>query len=179
MGAHVTCCVLIETVEAIENIDAVLEVPGLDFVVVAPFDHSSSLGVEGQFDSPVLVKAVATVERAARGKVPLCGVTREQSTALAAKGYRVLLNGFDVLMLKECTAAFKNWRWPVTGPYGPATGAQSRCAAVGSVPVACCAALRSIAVPAIRAQACGGPGHLAHARGRTGRPGELLACRQA
>ena len=112
VGARVTCCVLIETVEAIENIDAILEVPGLDVVVVAPFDLSSALGVEGQFDSPVFVEAVATVERAARGKVPLCGValTREHSTALAARGYRVLLNGFDVLMLKECTAAFKDWR---------------------------------------------------------------------
>ena len=38
VGPHVTCCVLIETVEAIENIDAILEIPGLDLVVVAPFD---------------------------------------------------------------------------------------------------------------------------------------------
>jgi 2-keto-3-deoxy-L-rhamnonate aldolase RhmA len=44
---------------------------GLDVVVVAPFDLSSALGVEGQFDSPVFVEAVATVERAAREKVPL------------------------------------------------------------------------------------------------------------
>jgi 4-hydroxy-2-oxoheptanedioate aldolase len=112
VGANVTCCALIETVEAVDNIDAILEVPGLDFVVVAPFDLSSSLGVEGQFDAPVFVEAVATVERAAQGKVPLCGValTEEQSAALAAKGYRVFLNGLDVLMLKEFTAALKNWR---------------------------------------------------------------------
>ena len=85
MGPHVTCCVLIETVEAIENIDAILEVPGLDFLVVAPFDLSSALGVEGQFDSPVFVEAVATVERAARNKVPLGGValTREQSSTVS------------------------------------------------------------------------------------------------
>ena len=112
MGARVTCCVLIETVEAVENIDAILEVPGLDLVVVAPFDLSSALAVEGQFDSPVFVEAVATVERAAEGQMPLCGValTHEQSTALEHRGYRVLLNGFDVLLVKESTAAFKNWR---------------------------------------------------------------------
>jgi 4-hydroxy-2-oxoheptanedioate aldolase len=112
VGGQVTCCVLIETVEAIENIDAILEIPGVDVIVVAPFDLSSALGVEGQFDSPVFVEAVATVERAAEKKTPLGGValTPEQSVALAAKGYRVLLNGFDVLMLKERTAAFKNWR---------------------------------------------------------------------
>lgn len=112
VGTQVTCCVLIETVEAIENVDAILEVPGVDVIVVAPFDLSSALGVEGQFDSPVFVDAVATVERAAEKKIPLGGValTPEQSIALAAKGYRVLLNGFDALMLKESTAAFKNWR---------------------------------------------------------------------
>jgi 4-hydroxy-2-oxoheptanedioate aldolase len=110
VGPLVTCCVLIETAEAVENIDAILAVPGLDIVVVAPFDLSGALGVEGQFDSPVFVDAVATVERAVGKKVPLGGValTREQSASLAAKGYRVLLNGVDVLMLKEGTAAFKS-----------------------------------------------------------------------
>jgi 4-hydroxy-2-oxoheptanedioate aldolase len=112
VGAHVTCCVLIETAEAIEDIEAILAVPGLDLVVVAPFDLSSALGVEGQFDSPVFTEAVATVERAARNTVPIGGValTPEQSTALTASGYRVLLNAVDVLMLGEATAAFKNWR---------------------------------------------------------------------
>jgi 4-hydroxy-2-oxoheptanedioate aldolase len=112
VGANVTCCVLIETGEAVENIDAILEVPGLDFVVVAPFDLSSSLGVEGQFDAPVFLEAVAAVERAALGKVHLCGValSEEQSAALAARGYRVFLHGFDVLMLKELTAVLMNWR---------------------------------------------------------------------
>ena len=112
VGGHLSCCVLIETVGAVEDIDAIVEIPGLDLVVVAPFDLSGALGAEGQFDSPVFVEAVARVESAVQKKIPLGGVafTREQSAALAAKGYRVLLHGFDVLMLKERTAAFKNWR---------------------------------------------------------------------
>jgi 4-hydroxy-2-oxoheptanedioate aldolase len=112
VGTSVTCCVLIETIEAVENIDAILEVPGLDFVVLAPFDLSSALGVEGQFDAPVFVEAVSAVERAALGKVPLCGaaLSEKQTAALAARGYRVFLHGFDVLMLKELTAAMMNWR---------------------------------------------------------------------
>ena len=112
VGPHVTCCVLIETAEAVEQIDAILETPGLDVVVVAPFDLSSSLGVEGRFDSPAFTQAVATVERAALGRVPVGGValTPDQSAALAARGYRVLLNGFDLLMLEESTAGFRSWR---------------------------------------------------------------------
>jgi 4-hydroxy-2-oxoheptanedioate aldolase len=111
VGEHVTCCLLVETVEAVENIEAIVEIPDIDVVVVAPFDLSGALGVQGQFDSPAFVEAVARVERAVRQKIPLGGVafTQEQSSALAARGYRVLLHGFDVLMLKERTAAFKSW----------------------------------------------------------------------
>jgi 4-hydroxy-2-oxoheptanedioate aldolase len=113
VGPNITCCVLIETVEAVESIDAILEVPGVDLVVVAPFDLSSALGVEGQFDSPTFTDAVATVERAAASaRARLCGValTAEQSAALIARGYRALLNGFDVLMLAQVTAGFADWR---------------------------------------------------------------------
>ena len=111
VGPRLTCCVLIETAEAIADIDTILDTPGIDVVVIAPFDLSSSLGVEGQFDSPVFAEAVTTVERAARGRLPLGGValTREQSTALAGRGYRLLLNGFDVLMLEESAAGFTGW----------------------------------------------------------------------
>jgi 4-hydroxy-2-oxoheptanedioate aldolase len=112
VGSHVTCCVLIETAEAVQDIDAIVQTPGIDFAAVAPFDLTSALGVEGRFDAPVYLDAVAAVEGAALGRVPLCGVafTREQSVALAGKGYRVLLNGFDVLMLKQLTAGFKDWQ---------------------------------------------------------------------
>ena len=48
--------------------------------------------------------------RARLGPFGGVALTREQSVALAARGYRVLLNGFDVLMLEERTAAFKDWR---------------------------------------------------------------------
>jgi hypothetical protein len=40
--------------------------------------------------------------------IPLGGaaLTREQASALVAKGYRVLFTGFDVLMLKDQVASF-------------------------------------------------------------------------
>ena len=96
VGANVTCCVLIETVEAVENIDAILEVAGLDFAVVAPFDLSSSLGVEGQFDAPVSSRRSppsnappgerfpSVVSRSARSRVPPSppGDTASSSTGL-------------------------------------------------------------------------------------------------
>jgi hypothetical protein len=43
--------------------------------------------------------------------MPLGGVamTAEQSASLIAKGYRVLLHGFDVLMLSNQVAGFMTW----------------------------------------------------------------------
>ena len=55
---------------------------------------------------------MAAIEQAAAANgVPLGGValTAEQSASLIAKGYRVLLHGFDVLMLKSQVASFMLW----------------------------------------------------------------------
>ena len=112
IGPRISCSLLIETVEAVANIDAILAVPGIDLAFVAQFDLSTALGVHGRFDAPEFLEAVATVERAAKAAgVPLgtSGLTREQSQAAVAAGYRVLIHGFDVLMLKQQTAAFRGW----------------------------------------------------------------------
>jgi 4-hydroxy-2-oxoheptanedioate aldolase len=112
VGPQITCCLLIETAEAVEDIDAILAVPGIDLIVVAQFDLSTALGVHGRFDAPPFLEAVATVERAAKAAgIPLgtSGLTPEQSRAAVAAGYRVLIQGFDVLMLKQQVAAFRGW----------------------------------------------------------------------
>jgi len=112
VGPQVTCCLLIETPEAVENIESILDVPGVDLVVIAQFDLSTALGVFGQFDSPVFLDAVDTIERAAIARgMPLCAaaLTPEQTALLIAKGYRVFAHGFDVLMLKNQIAGFRTW----------------------------------------------------------------------
>ena len=55
---------------------------------------------------------IVAIEQAAVAKgVPLGGValTAELSASLIAEGYRVLLHGFDVLMLKSQVAGFMTW----------------------------------------------------------------------
>lgn len=112
VAPHLTCCLLIETVEAVENIERILQVPGIDLAVVAQFDLSTALGAEGDFNSPAFVAALETIEHAVFASgVPIGGaaLTAEQSASLIAKGYRVLIHGFDVLMLKQQITAFKTW----------------------------------------------------------------------
>jgi len=103
-GDKTVCCLLIETREAVENIDAIFAVDGVDMAFVAPFDLSTSLGVHGQFDHPDFVAAVRRIEAAAmKAGVPLGGGpanTKQEIEALFARGYRIA-GGFDILQLKR------------------------------------------------------------------------------
>ena len=112
VAPEMACGLMLETIEAVENIDKILRVPGIDFVVVAHFDLSAALGVAGQFDAPAFIEARTTLEQAvASSQLPAGGVafTPETSSALIAKGYRLLFHGFDVLMLTERVETFKTW----------------------------------------------------------------------
>lgn len=113
--AHVdgtlTCMILIETAEAVENVEAICAVPGVDIIVPATFDLSTALGVSGQFDAPVFQAALARIEAAAHAAgLPLGGVAlaQPQAKALLARGYR-LIAGFDVLWLRARAAEVQGW----------------------------------------------------------------------
>ena len=111
VGPHMTCCVQIETLEAVQDIGAIVQVPGVDLVMIAPFDLSCALGIEGRFDEPRFVEAVDTVERAVtQAGVALCGVALDAGRAadLAGRGYRALLRGIDVFMLADAVAAMRD-----------------------------------------------------------------------
>lgn len=51
----------IESAEALARLDALLDVPGLDGVIIGPHDLSINLGVPEQYDAPVFRDAVARV----------------------------------------------------------------------------------------------------------------------
>ncbi len=81
-------------------------------MIVAQFDLSTELGVSGRFDAPVLVDAVRHAERVileAGIAMGCAAFTREQARASLARGYRILVHGFDVLMLKEQVRQAAGW----------------------------------------------------------------------
>ena len=95
--------VTIEEPAAIEALDEILAVPGIDVVVIASFDLSMAMGRPGKFDDPELKRLVAGAEARIRASgLPMGGValTAEAAEAKRAAGYRLLLVGFDVLMVE-------------------------------------------------------------------------------
>jgi 2-dehydro-3-deoxyglucarate aldolase/4-hydroxy-2-oxoheptanedioate aldolase len=63
---HLFVAVQIETVDALNELDAIVHVPGLDSVVIGPQDLSGSMGILGQLSNPQLMEAVAKIVRTAR-----------------------------------------------------------------------------------------------------------------
>jgi 4-hydroxy-2-oxoheptanedioate aldolase len=112
-GRATACTILVETRGAIENIEKLCQVEGIDCMTIAPFDLSTELGVSGHLDAPQLVEAVQHAEDVIlRAGIPLGGAafTEVQTQALLARGYRLLWHNFDVLMLKQVVRQAAQWR---------------------------------------------------------------------
>ncbi|WP_199174811.1 HpcH/HpaI aldolase family protein [Halegenticoccus soli] len=96
--------VMIEMVEAIENIEEILGIPHLGFVFVGPMDLSISMGYPQQTDHPEVNDAIKTIEDAcADAHVPI-GIpehSTEGAADLLSQGYRVLRVGDEVDSVQE------------------------------------------------------------------------------
>lgn len=56
----------IEHIRAVENIDAILQVPGIDGIMIGPYDLSGSMGMPGEYDKPEVQEAIHKVEEACK-----------------------------------------------------------------------------------------------------------------
>lgn len=63
---EILLAVMIEDMEAVENIDAIAATEGVDLLSIGPTDLCRSLGVVGQVDAPPLVAAIDRVIEASR-----------------------------------------------------------------------------------------------------------------
>lgn len=112
-GDATVVMLLIETRAAVENIEAICAVEGIDCMVIAPFDLSTELGVSGRFDAPVFQEAITRLERVILASgIPLGGVAMSaaQTADILARGYRLPVHGFDVLMLGAQAREHATWR---------------------------------------------------------------------
>jgi 4-hydroxy-2-oxoheptanedioate aldolase len=100
--------VQIETNAAIESLDEIAAVDGVDVLFVGPLDLSVSLGVPDQFDHPVEQEAVAKVVEACRGAGKAAGIlvaNEEQLKQVKALGFTFVAIGSDGgLLVREMRA---------------------------------------------------------------------------
>jgi len=99
--------VMIEHPDAIQNIEEIVSVPGVDLAVIGIFDLATALGVPGQLGHP----DVAAIEQAEatilKSNVKLDGVALSpaQANQMIERGYRMLALGFDWSLLQRASAA--------------------------------------------------------------------------
>lgn len=58
----------IEGKEGIDNLEQILEVPGIDVIFIGPYDLSQSLGVVGQIDHPLVEQEMLRIVQVCAGK---------------------------------------------------------------------------------------------------------------
>lgn len=85
--------VQIETAEAVERLEAILSVPGVDAALVGPTDLSLALGVPGKLEDPVLVRAVEAVMAACEKHGVIAAIHTNDvklTTSWARRGMRMV-----------------------------------------------------------------------------------------
>jgi 4-hydroxy-2-oxoheptanedioate aldolase len=98
-NADVMCIVMIETVQAVERIDEILSVPGIDAVYVGPSDLSLTMGLPPSSDhqdqrfQDALAAVVASCER--HGVIPGIHATAALAAARREAGFRMITVAFD------------------------------------------------------------------------------------
>ena len=103
------CAPIIESKEAVENIEAIVGVDGIDAAVIGPFDLSISLGVFKQFDHTEYLRAVDRVRTACQKFRKAMGYgcySLEHAKSCAAQGDALLLIGGDDVYL---SAEARRW----------------------------------------------------------------------
>jgi len=99
---HTVCLIGIESVPAIENLDNILKVPGIDGIFVGPNDLTISLGIPDQYEHPDYERALRRILAACKKRrVPVMvhHHTVELTTKWLREGARFVLHGSDVRLM--------------------------------------------------------------------------------
>jgi len=99
---QVTVVVQAEHIEAVNNIEKIAEVEGVDAVLLGPYDLSASMGKMGQITDPDVVQAIDHIrETCQKANMPVgyFGVTAEAVKPFIDQGYTLIVAGVDTLLL--------------------------------------------------------------------------------
>ncbi|MFW9986093.1 MAG: HpcH/HpaI aldolase/citrate lyase family protein [Candidatus Odinarchaeota archaeon] len=96
--------VQVEHIDAVNNLEAILAVDGVDGFIVGPYDLSGSLGVPGQFEHPMMKEAMQRIETVGIASGKALGIHVVEPDVVEFKkrveqGYRFIAYSLDIRML--------------------------------------------------------------------------------
>jgi 2-keto-3-deoxy-L-rhamnonate aldolase RhmA len=98
----------IEHIDAVNNIESIVRVPGVDALMIGPYDLSGTMGKLGRVNDPEVEQAMETVRKACAAagmKLAIFAATAEAMKPYIRKGYTLPIAGMDLMLL---AAAAKN-----------------------------------------------------------------------
>jgi len=96
-----------ETTKALENIDEIAAVEGVDCIFVGPFDLSISLGIPGQINHPVEVKAIEKIAAACKKHNKIGGILMFDQELLSKwikQDFRFAVYSSDITLLADAAS---------------------------------------------------------------------------
>ena len=117
----------VESVPAIENLDEILAVPGLDAVLIGPHDLSVSLGIPEQYGDPAFDGAVRDIIKRARARNVAAGIhfweNMEQEIEWAKAGANLIVHSGDITIFGRALREDLTKMRAVLGDDAPPSGA--------------------------------------------------------
>ena len=97
---------IIESKEAIQNLDSILKYKYLDGIMIGPYDLSSSLGIPGRFDSPKFKKNIEIIEKKTKKTKKFLGIhvvepDKKIIQEYLNKNYTFLIYSLDTILIKR------------------------------------------------------------------------------
>lgn len=121
VGERVTVVVQAETSGAVAEIEAIVQVPGVDAVFVGPFDLSASLGRPGEVNHPEVEGAIRRIRAAAQAAGLPVGIFALGAPGLerwSREGFTLLAAGVDAALLGAAAADLAGGLRRLPGPSG-------------------------------------------------------------
>lgn len=105
-NADISVLVMIETKEAVKNIDSILKVEGVDGIFIGPYDLSGSYGVPGELENPAVKNGIKKVIDACKKQKKTAGIhivkpEEKKVKELVKMGYTFIALGMDTIFLRD------------------------------------------------------------------------------
>ena len=96
---------MIETKKGLENIEEILEVKGLDAIMIGPYDLSASIGKTADFQSKAFLDALKLIFNLSKSKGIPCGIhivepSKKELNKRIKEGFRFIAYSIDSVMLR-------------------------------------------------------------------------------
>ena len=116
---------IVETKEAVENLEAIAAVPGVDVLFLGPFNLSLSLGLDPMKqpypEVDAIIDRMLTVGRNANVAIGIHAMSAEQLGKRQAQGFRMISYSTDYMLMAEAAraglSAFRNEIRPAADGY--------------------------------------------------------------